>query len=130
MTPDLKRCFLAAAMLACLIGACTVGGGERVDRSAPAVALSPEAGQVVQEYRSKIGGRFGALAASTDGKRASYHICQSRLWKNCDDYQLNDRFVSIPSGKLAAEQAMARCGGGCVLLYMNEQELRASTAPQ
>jgi hypothetical protein len=129
MADYLKR-FLPAAMLACLIGACTVDGGEAVDGSEPAVALSPEASRVAQEYRAKIGGRFGALAASTDGRRASYHICQSRLWKNCDDYQLNDRFVSIPSGRLAAEQAMGRCGGGCVLLYMNEQELRASNAQQ
>jgi hypothetical protein len=116
----LKRYVIPVAMLACLIGACAVGAKEPI-------ALSPEASRVVQDYLGKIGGRFGALVASTDGRRAIYHICQSRLWKNCDDYELNDRFVSVPSGRLAAEQAKARCGGSCVLLYMNEKEMRPYT---
>ena len=36
----------------------------------------------------KVGGRFGALALSQDGTRATYYICQSRLWKNCDNYRI------------------------------------------
>lgn len=87
------------------------------------VALSPAVSRVVQEYLAKVDGRFGALAVSTDGTRATYYICQARLWKNCDDYELNDRFVSIPSGRLAAQKAMGRCGGNCVLLFMNEKRM-------
>ena len=49
------------------------------------VALSPAVSRVVQEYLAKVDGRFGALAVSTDGTRATYYICQARLWKNCDD---------------------------------------------
>ena len=89
------------------------------------VALSAEAGRVVQDYLARVHGRFGALAVTSDGQRAVYHLCQSRLWKNCDDYELADRFVSIPSGQLAAETAMSRCGGTCVLLYVNEKQKQA-----
>jgi len=89
------------------------------------IVLSAEAGRVVQEYLGKVHGRFGALAVASDGQRAVYHLCQSRLWKNCDDYELADRFVSIPSGHLAAKKAMARCGGTCVLLYVNETQKQA-----
>ena len=64
-----------------------------------------------------------ALALSQDGARATYYICQSRLWKNCDNYELNDRFVSVPSAKLAAREALARCGG-CGMLYLNDQRQR------
>ena len=44
-----------------------------------------EAGKVIGEYLNKVSGRFGALAISNDGTAAAYYICQSRLWKNCDD---------------------------------------------
>ena len=91
------------------------------------IVLSVEAGRVVQEYLGKVEGRFGALAVSSDGQRAVYHLCQSRPWKNCDDYELADRFVSIPSGHLAAKKAMARCGGTCVLLYVNETQKQTYT---
>lgn len=122
MARCLRRRVMPTVALAVVVGACAV------DAQAP-VALSPEASRVVAEYRQRISGRFGALAVSTDGRRAAYHICQARLWKNCDDYSLNDRFVSIPSGKLAGQEALARCGGGCVILYMNEQEMRPYAAP-
>lgn len=87
------------------------------------IALSSATSRIVQDYLAKVGGRFGALAVSTDGSRAAYYICQARLWKNCDDYELNDRFVSIPSGRLAAQKAMSRCGGSCVVLYLNDKRL-------
>ena len=128
MAGRLKRCVMPAVLLAGLLGACAVDSQEPVDPQGT-IALSPEASRVVTEYRQKIGGRFGALAVSADGQRANYHICQSRLWKNCDDYELNDRFVSIPSGRIAGEKALARCGGGCVILYMNEKEMRPYQAP-
>lgn len=127
MARPVKRWILAAA-LAGLMAACASDSQEPAALSSEPIALSPQASRVVQEYRQKIGGRLGALAVSTDGTRASYHICQSRLWKNCDDYELNDRFVSIPSGRIAGEKALARCGGGCVILYMNEKEMRPSRA--
>jgi hypothetical protein len=91
------------------------------------VALSAAADQVVQEYLEKVRGGFGALAVSNDGQRAVYHLCKSRQWKNCDDYALADRLISIPSGQLAAKRAMASCGETCVLLYVNETQKRAYT---
>ncbi len=112
----LKRLIVCSAMLGLM-------GGAPALAKEP-IALSPAASKVVQEYLGKIGGRFGALAASSDGQKATYHICQARLWKNCDDYELNDRFVSIPSGKLAAKEALGRCGGNCVLLYLNEKQMQ------
>jgi hypothetical protein len=122
MLRHLTRCTVSAVMVAALLGASSAAAKEPI-------VLSPEASRVVLKYREKISGRLGALAVSTDGKRATYHLCQSRSWKNCDDYELNDRFVSIPSGRLAAQQAMSRCGGSCVLLYINEKELHPYTVP-
>ena len=89
----------------------------------PPVAASPQAQATIDDYLRKVDGRFGALALSQDGARATYYICQSRLWKNCDNYELNDRFVSVPSAKLAAREALARCGG-CDILYLNDQRQR------
>ena len=85
------------------------------------IAASAATQATVQEYLRKVEGRFGALAVSRDGSRAVYYICQSRLWKNCDNYELNDRFVSIPSGRLAGREALSRCGGGCSILYLNDE---------
>ena len=88
--------------------------------------VGPEAAKVIGDYLSKVSGRFGALAISRDGEAASYYICQSRLWKNCDDYSLEDSFISIPSGHLAAKLAERRCrgyaggSGGCVVLFVND----------
>ncbi|HJT14736.1 MAG TPA: hypothetical protein VJ790_19085 [Dongiaceae bacterium] len=112
--------FAGAALLGCQ----AIGPEPTVG---PSIALSAEAGRVVQDYLARVDGRFGALAVSSDGRRAVYHLCQSRLWKNCDDYELADRFVSIPSGHLAAKTAMARCGGTCVLLYVNDTQKQAYT---
>jgi len=88
------------------------------------IVVAPEASKVIGEYLSKVSGRFGALAISRDGQSAAYYICQSRLWKNCDDYSLEDSFMSIPSGHLAAKLAEARCrgfaNGGCIVLFIND----------
>ena len=89
------------------------------------IVVGPEASKVIGEYLTKVSGRFGALAISRDGTAASYYICQSRLWKNCDDYSLEDSGVmSIPSGHLAAKLAEERCrgvtGGGCTVLFIND----------
>ena len=89
--------------------------------------VGPAAAKVIGQYLEKVSGRFGALAISRDGQSASYYICQSRLWKNCDDYSLEDSFISIPSGHLAAKLAERRCrgyaggSGGCVVLFVNEK---------
>lgn len=88
--------------------------------------VGPAAAKVIGDYLSKVTGRFGALAISRDGQSASYYICQSRLWKNCDDYSLEDSLISIPSGHLAAKLAERRCrgyaggSGGCVVLFIND----------
>jgi hypothetical protein len=88
--------------------------------------VGPDAAKVIGDYLSKVSGRFGALAISRDGQSAAYYICQSRLWKNCDDYSLEDSYVSIPSGHLAADLAERRCrgyagsSGGCVVLFVND----------
>jgi hypothetical protein len=88
------------------------------------IVVGPEASKVIGEYLSKVSGRFGALAISRDGQSAAYYICQSRLWKNCDDYSLEDSFMSIPSGHLAAKLAEERCrgfaNGGCIVLFIND----------
>jgi hypothetical protein len=87
------------------------------------IVVAAEASKVIGEYLSKVSGRFGALAISRDGTAAAYYICQSRLWKNCDDYSLEDSFMSIPSGHLAAKLAEERCrgvtGAGCIVLFIN-----------
>jgi hypothetical protein len=87
------------------------------------IVVAPEASNVIGEYLSKVSGRFGALAISRDGTAAAYYICQSRLWKNCDDYSVEDSFMSIPCGHLAAKLAEERCrgltGGGCIVLFIN-----------
>jgi hypothetical protein len=105
------------AMIAVLAGL-NVGSA----RAGEPVVLTAAADQVVQEYLEKVRGGFGALAVSSDGQKAVYHLCKSRQWKNCDDYTLADRLVSVPSGQLAAKRAMADCGDTCVLLYVNETQ--------
>lgn len=89
------------------------------------IIVSPAVGKVIGDYLSRVSGRFGALAVSRSGDVAAFYICQSRLWKNCDDFSLEDSFISIPSGKLAGPQALSRCnglgGGDCVLLFVNDR---------
>jgi hypothetical protein len=105
-----------AATLAILPAAC-----QRAEEATTPIATSAATQATIQEYLRKVEGRFGALAVSRDGSRAVYYICQSRLWKNCDNYELNDRFVSIPSSRLAGREALSRCGGGCSILYLNDE---------
>lgn len=89
------------------------------------VIVSPAVGKVIGDYLNRVTGRFGALAVSRSGEAAAFYICQSRLWKNCDDSSLEDSFISIPSGKLAAKLALSRCngsgGGDCVVLFVNDR---------
>jgi hypothetical protein len=96
--------------------------------------VGPEASKVIGEYLSKVSGRYGALAISRDGQAAAYYICQSRLWKNCDDYTLEDQFKSIPSGRLAAQLAEQRCrgyaSGGCFVLFINDKWMQEFTLAQ
>jgi hypothetical protein len=87
--------------------------------------VSPQVAKVIGDYLNLVNHRFGALAVSRDGKAAGFYICQSRLWKNCDDYSLEDSFQSIPSGKLAGPLALSQCrnlgSGDCVLLFTNDR---------
>jgi hypothetical protein len=122
------RCSIAAVAVAGLL----LGGSSAALRAAETgvqpdgrIAVGPEASKVIGEYLRKVSGRFGALAISRDGQTAAYYICQSRLWKNCDDYGLDDTFISIPSGQVAARLAEQRCrayarDGECVVLFVNE----------
>src|SRR5688572_3511945 len=109
---------------AAVAGVLLLASCQQASAPLPPVAASPQAQATIDEYLRKVDGRFGALALSRDGARATYYICQSRLWKNCDNYELNDRFVSIPSARLAAQEALSRCGGGCGILYLNEKRQR------
>lgn len=109
---------------AAVAGALLLASCQHASAPLPPVAASPQAQATIDEYLRKVDGRFGALALSQDVGRASYYICQSRLWKNCDDYELNDRFVSVPSARLAAREALARCGGSCGILYLNDERQR------
>ena len=108
---------------AAVAGALLLAACQQASAPLTPVAAAPQAQAAIDEYLRKVDGRFGALALSQDGTRATYYICQSRLWKNCDNYELNDRFVSVPSAKLAAREALARCGG-CGILYLNDQRQR------
>lgn len=89
------------------------------------VVVSPQVAKVIGAYLTQVSGRFGALAVSRTGDASAFYICQSRLWKNCDDASLEDSFMSIPSGKLAAGDAVKRCnrlgGGDCILLFVNDR---------
>jgi hypothetical protein len=110
---------IAIAGFALLLASCQ----QAHEASAP-VSASPQAQATIDDYLRKVDGRFGALALAQDGTRAAYYICQSRMWKNCDNYELNDRFVSVPSARLAAREALSRCGGGCSILYLNDKRQR------
>ncbi len=89
------------------------------------MVVSPQVAKVIGDYLNLVNHRFGALAVSRDGEAAGFYICQSRLWKNCDDYSLEDSFQTIPSGKLAGPLAISECrrrgSGDCVLLFTNDR---------
>jgi hypothetical protein len=82
----------------------------------------------IQAYVQKVSGRFGALAVSQDGAKAVPYICQSRLWKNCDEPGSDDSNIAIPSGKVARDKALTRCraesGAACILLFINDDQQR------
>jgi hypothetical protein len=127
MLAGLKRLIWGAAIAGLVLGAAPA-----LSQAAQTTGLQPDgrlvvsqqAGKVIGEYLRKVSGRYGALAISADGNAASYYICQSRLWKNCDDYNLEDSFISIPSGHIAAKLAESRCrgvtGSPCILLFVND----------
>ncbi len=87
--------------------------------------VSPQVAKVIGDYLNLVNHRYGALAVSRTGEAAGFYVCQSRLWKNCDDYSLEDSFQSIPSGKLAGPLAISECrsrgSGDCVLLFTNDR---------
>jgi hypothetical protein len=82
----------------------------------------------IQRYVEQVSGRFGALAVSQDGNKAVSYICQSRLWKNCDEPGAEDSNIAIPSGKIARDEALTRCrsqsGAACILLFINDDQQR------
>ena len=137
MFAGLRKAVAAAAIGGLLLGASpaglsAAGTGLQPDGS---MVVGPDAAKVIGEYLQKVSGRYGALAISQDGQSAAYYICQSRLWKNCDDYSLEDSLISRPSGRLAANLAEARCrgyanGSGCVVLFINDKWMHQFTLAQ
>jgi len=127
MFAGLKKVIAAAVTAGLALGAATpTQAAETGLQPDGTIIVGPAAAKVIGQYLEKVSGRFGALAISRDGQAAAYYICQSRLWKNCDDYSLEDSFISIPSGHLAAKLAERRCrgyaggSGGCVVLFVND----------
>jgi len=126
MFAGLKKAVSAAAIAGLVLGAvpAALQAAETGVQPDGRIVVGPNAGKVIGEYLEKVSGRFGALAISHDGNSAAYYICQSRLWKNCDDYSLEDSFISIPSGHLAAKLAEQRCrgvtGSACIVLFVND----------
>jgi hypothetical protein len=136
MFAGLKKVILAVAVAGLAVGPWPViaGAAETGIQPDGRFIIGPDASKVIGEYLAKVSGRFGALAISNDGNAAAYYICQSRLWKNCDDYSLEDSFMSIPSGHLAAKLAEGRCrgvtGSDCTVLFINDSWKRQFTLAQ
>jgi hypothetical protein len=122
----------AVRLLAVMAG--VVGMGNAV--LAQQAGLSPEgrltitadANAQVQTYVSKVSGRFGALAVAQDGSKAVAYLCQSRLWKNCDEPGNEETSIAVPSGKIARDEALTKCrsatGSACILLFINDDQQR------
>ena len=92
------------------------------------LTVTPAANGEIQRYVQQVSGRFGALAVSQDGNKAVSYICQSRVWKNCDEPGSDDSNIAIPSGKIARDEALTRCrsesGAACILLFINDDQQR------
>ena len=120
-----RRLVLALAALLALGAAPAVADGPYGLQPDGKMIVSPQVAKVIGDYLNLVNHRFGALAVSRTGDAAGFYICQSRLWKNCDDYSLEDSFQSIPSGKLAGPLALSQCrgrgSGDCVLLFTNDR---------
>ena len=88
----------------------------------------------IQGYVQKVSGRFGALAVSQDGTKAVSYVCNSRLWKNCDEPGGDESNLAIPSGRVARDAALTRCraesGAACILLFINDDQQRDFTVQQ
>jgi hypothetical protein len=92
------------------------------------LTITAAANAQIQRYVEQVSGRFGALAVSQDGNKAVSYICQSRLWKNCDEPGAEDSNIAIPSGKIARDEALTRCrsqsGAACILVFINDDQQR------
>ena len=136
MLAGLKKAIAAACMAGLLGSATPAQAAEPGLQPDGTMIVGPAAAKVIGDYLSKVSGRFGALAIARDGQSAAYYICQSRLWKNCDDYSLEDSGMSVPSGQLAAKLAERRCrgyaggSGGCVVLFVNDKWTHQFTLAQ
>lgn len=125
MRKALQSLMAATAALALVAAAPTLpaGAAELGKQPDGSFVVGKDASAVIGQYLGKVAGRYGALAIADDGTAAAYYICQSRLWKNCDDYSLEDSYISIPSGDLAAKLADKRCrgvtGGTCTVLFID-----------
>jgi hypothetical protein len=135
MFAGLRKAVSAAIVAGLALGAAPAAlqAGETGLQPDGSFVVGQAASRVIGEYLEKVSGHFGALAISNDGQSAAYYICQSRLWKNCDDYSLEDSVIAIPSGHLAADLAERRCrgyasgSGGCIVLFINDTWKRQFT---
>ncbi|MEZ5832330.1 MAG: hypothetical protein R3D05_14235 [Dongiaceae bacterium] len=136
MSTGWKKIAAVIAVTGLILGAepATLQAGETGLQPDGRFIVGADASKVIGEYLAKVSGRFGALAISEDGVTAAYYICQSRVWKNCDDYGLEDSSISVPSGQLAAKLAADRCRGvtegECLVLFINDKWKREFTLAQ
>ena len=129
MFAGLKKVIAAACMAGLALGAAApTQAAETGLQPDGTIIVGPAAAKVIGDYLAKVSGRFGALAISRDGQSAAYYICQSRLWKNCDEPGAEDSNIAIPSGKIARDQALTRCrsqsGAACILIFINDDQQR------
>lgn len=136
---DVIMHFRASAALRMVAVLCSVGAlapAMLVEGAWAQTGLSPDgqltvtaaANSEIQDYMGKASGRFGALAVAQDGSKTVSYICQSRLWKNCDEPGNEDSNIAIPSGKIARDVALTRCrsqtGSACIILFINDDQQR------
>lgn len=123
--------FSAARILPCLmllLAAFTSASWAQGLSADGRLTVTAAANEDIQRYVQQVSGRFGALAVSQDGTAAVSYVCQSRLWKNCDEPGSDDSNIAIPSGKIARDEALTRCrsqsGAACILLFINDDQQR------
>ena len=130
MRKALQSLMAATAALALVAAAPTLpaGAAELGKQPDGSFVVGKDASAVIGQYLGKVAGRYGALAIADDGTAAAYYICQSRLWKNCDEPGAEDSNIAIPSGKIARDEALTRCrsqsGAACILLFINDDQQR------
>ncbi|HEY3149492.1 MAG TPA: hypothetical protein VGJ75_24220 [Dongiaceae bacterium] len=118
--------------LSCVLLAWAIAGSAQAQQTGlqpdGRLIITGAANGEIQQYVERVAGRFGALAVSQDGAKAVSYICNSRLWKNCDEPGGDESNLAIPSGRVARDAALTRCrdqsGAACILLFINDDQQR------